>query len=135
MKGIGMVFAGGGGKGAYEIGAWKFLHEVGLDQYICGVSGTSVGALNAALFAGSSYELAEELWLNIRTEKILSPKKITPQEIISWLTQKGVALNPFIMKGVSLASATTIMGAEKIANTLLTRVKSDYLFLETVLFL
>lgn len=76
MKGIGLVFAGGGGKGAYEIGVWKYLHEIGLDQYVRCVSGTSVGALNAALFVGSSYELAEKLWLDINQDKILTPKKI-----------------------------------------------------------
>lgn len=31
MKGIGLVFAGGGGKGSYEIGVWKYLHEIGID--------------------------------------------------------------------------------------------------------
>ena len=63
-------------KGAYEIGVWKYLHETGLDQYVRAVSGTSVGALNAALFVGSSYEVAENLWLNISQDKILSPKEI-----------------------------------------------------------
>ena len=85
MKGIGLVFAGGGGKGSYEIGVWKYLHEIGIDQYIRVVSGTSVGALNAALFVGSSYEVAEELWLNISQDKILTPKKITTEDIMKWL--------------------------------------------------
>ena len=80
MKGIGLVFAGGGGKGAYEIGVWKYLHEIGLDQYIRVVSGTSVGALNAALVVGSSYEVAEKLWMNIREDKILTPKEITAED-------------------------------------------------------
>lgn len=83
MKGIGIVFAGGGGKGAYEIGVWKYLHELGLEQYVRVVSGTSVGALNAALFVGSSYETAENLWLNVEPQKILTPKKISTKEIIS----------------------------------------------------
>ena len=48
MKGIGLVFAAGGGKGSYEIGVWKYLHEIGLDQYVRAVSGTSVEALNAS---------------------------------------------------------------------------------------
>ena len=60
MESLGLVFSGGGGKGSYEIGVWKYLHEIGLDKNITAVSGTSVGALNAALFVGSSYEKAEE---------------------------------------------------------------------------
>jgi NTE family protein len=56
MKGkIGLVFSGGGGKGAYEIGVWKAFKEYGIDKYVCAVSGTSVGALNAALFATTPY--------------------------------------------------------------------------------
>lgn len=85
MKGIGLVFSGGGGKGAYEIGAWKYLQEVGLDQYVRAVSGTSVGALNAALFSGSTYEVAEKIWLNINPKDVLTPRKIGIKDIIRWL--------------------------------------------------
>lgn len=28
----GIVFSGGGGKGAYQIGVWKYLHEIGIDK-------------------------------------------------------------------------------------------------------
>lgn len=70
-EGFGLVFAGGGGKGAYEIGVWKALLE---RRYIKigAVSGTSVGALNAALFAVGDYENAEDIWLHITQDKILT---------------------------------------------------------------
>lgn len=98
MKGIGLVFAGGGGKGAYEIGVWKYLQEVGLDRYVRAVSGTSVGALNAALFAGSNYQTAEKLWLNITKEKVLSPQKTTPEDFTKWLIEHGLnAFLPIVM--------------------------------------
>lgn len=90
MKGIGIVFAGGGGKGAYQIGVWKYLHEYGLDQYVRGVSGTSAGALNACLFASGGYENAERLWLNVEPKQILSPRKFSPREVAGWLTKAGV---------------------------------------------
>lgn len=48
---LGLVFAGGGGKGAYQIGVWKALIEKGLDKYVTCISGTSIGGLNSALFA------------------------------------------------------------------------------------
>ena len=48
---IGLVFAGGGARGAYEVGVWQALCELGLTNRIQVISGTSVGALNAALFA------------------------------------------------------------------------------------
>ncbi|MGI6449987.1 MAG: patatin-like phospholipase family protein [Desulfitobacteriia bacterium] len=71
-KKIGLVLAGGGGKGAYQIGVWKALKEFGVDKNITAVSGSSVGALNAVLFAQGDYELAENIWLNISTEDILN---------------------------------------------------------------
>lgn len=71
MLKIGLVLAGGGGKGAYEIGVWKALKELGIDKHITAVSGTSIGALNAVLFAQGDYEVAENIWLNLTREKIL----------------------------------------------------------------
>lgn len=94
MKGIGLVLAGGGGKGAYQIGVWKYLHEYGLDQYVRAVSGTSVGALNAALFASGDFQRAEELWLQIEPQQILSPRKFSFKEIAASMSQMAPCLNP-----------------------------------------
>lgn len=60
---IGLVFDGGGGKGAYQIGMWKALKELGLDKLVTDVAGTSVGGLNAALFCKGDLEDAEKIWL------------------------------------------------------------------------
>lgn len=91
MDGIGLVFAGGGGKGAYQLGVWKYLREYQLDRRICAVSGTSVGALNAALFAAGNYVQAEELWLNICPEQILTPRTCSSEDIIRWFKNLGIA--------------------------------------------
>lgn len=77
MNQIGLVFEGGGGKGAYQIGVWKYLREKGLDRFVGGVSGTSVGALNAVLFAAGDYSTAERIWKNISRDQILSSKAFT----------------------------------------------------------
>ena len=108
MNGIGLVLAGGGGKGAYQIGVWKYLHECGLDQYVCAVSGTSVGALNAALFASGNYQRAEDLWLNIQPSQILSPKKISVPEIVGWIGRAGLVKGIY---GVAVGAATVSMQA------------------------
>lgn len=76
MDGIGLVLAGGGGKGAYQVGVWKALNEMNIAQNITAVSGTSVGALNAALFAHGNYEVAENIYKNIKTDQILTPSKM-----------------------------------------------------------
>ncbi len=45
---VGLVLSGGEAGGAYEIGVWKVLKESGIVSNITAISGTSVGALNAA---------------------------------------------------------------------------------------
>ena len=68
---IGLVLAGGGARGAYQIGVWKALIELGIDKYVNAVSGTSIGALNAIMFMEGRYDLAEQFWLNITKDQIL----------------------------------------------------------------
>lgn len=76
MNKLGLVFAGGGGKGGYEIGVWKYLHSIGLDKYVEVISGTSVGALNSVLFCNGDLELAENIWIYQIKDKILDPHSI-----------------------------------------------------------
>lgn len=75
MNKLGIVFSGGGGKGAYEIGAWKALKEFGLDKSVEAVAGTSVGGLNGALFVQGDLETAEALWRGISKDQIMSLNK------------------------------------------------------------
>jgi NTE family protein len=60
---------GGGSRGAYEIGAWQALDALGVR--FDGVYGTSIGALNAALFAQGDLEGAVALWSNITVKQIM----------------------------------------------------------------
>ena len=59
---VGLVLSGGGAKGAYEVGVWQALEETGAASNVTAISGTSVGAINAALFA-TRPEAAGTLWL------------------------------------------------------------------------
>lgn len=68
----GLVLAGGGGKGAYQVGAFRALRERGIDNYITAVSGVSVGALNLVLFAYNDQKMAEDVWRNISPKQFLS---------------------------------------------------------------
>lgn len=71
MKRTGLVLCGGGAKGAFQIGAWKALEKHGILRQVDAISGTSVGALNAVLFAIGDYGLAERIWRGIRKEDLL----------------------------------------------------------------
>ena len=50
IEGTGLVLAGGGGKGIYQVGILKSLAEAGLLDDVVAVSGTSIGSVNGALF-------------------------------------------------------------------------------------
>ena len=93
MDGIGLVLAGGGGKGAYQIGVWKYLREAGLDRNVCAVSGTSVGALNAALFVTGDLERSEKIWRNMKPELILSPASYSEEDVLRWLMESEIERN------------------------------------------
>lgn len=69
---VGLVLSGGGGKGAYEIGVIKALVESGISKNIAAISGTSVGALNMALFLQNNVPLAEKVWLSLSPLKVFS---------------------------------------------------------------
>lgn len=59
MKGL--ILEGGGTKGAYQIGAYKALRDLGIE--FNGVAGTSIGALNGAYILQNDIEVMEEIWL------------------------------------------------------------------------
>jgi len=69
---IGLVLEGGGGKGAYQIGVWEAMRELGIEDHITVVSGTSVGALNAALFYQGDLPLAKDIWFHISHGQLLT---------------------------------------------------------------
>lgn len=68
MKKTAFVLSGGGSRGAYEIGVWKALCELGVN--IDMVMGTSVGAINGAMIAQGDLPLAEKLWKELETEMV-----------------------------------------------------------------
>lgn len=82
---IGLVLAGGGGKGAYELGVWKALDELKLTKYITVFSGTSIGAFNSVLFAMNDMKKADELWEEVTMDKLLPISK-------SELIKRGIGL-------------------------------------------
>lgn len=70
MSKKGLVLSGGGGRGAYQAGVYKYLTE---KQFIPEViSGTSVGAINAvALGCGLGAEELIALWKTINVGKVM----------------------------------------------------------------
>jgi NTE family protein len=65
----GLVLEGGGGRGAYQIGACKAIMEMGFEISI--VAGTSVGALNGAMVVQGEVERAYEIWYDLNPQTII----------------------------------------------------------------
>ena len=60
-NGTGLILAGGGGKGIYQVGMLKVLSEAGVLDNIVAISGVSIGAVNAVLYA-MGIEKMEKVW-------------------------------------------------------------------------
>ena len=67
---LGLCLSGGGARGAYQIGALMALKEAGIYDKIEMISGTSIGAANAALIACNSLETVKNIWFDIPDETI-----------------------------------------------------------------
>ncbi len=66
-----LVLSGGGAKGAFQIGAEKYLREVkGYSWDI--IAGISVGALNGTMLAMEQYDRLAHIWENIRREEVFT---------------------------------------------------------------
>ena len=66
MRPYGLILAGGGAKGAYQIGAWRAMRELGVQ--IEAIAGVSIGAINGALIAQGDFESTLELWNNVEVK-------------------------------------------------------------------
>ncbi|AYE34193.1 patatin-like phospholipase family protein [Clostridium septicum] len=117
---IGLVLAGGGARGAYQIGVWRALRELNIEKYVKVISGTSIGALNAVLFMKGDLSLAEEIWKNIKPNEIL-PINQADLKIRKTLLDVGIKNIHFIKKYIPkmiLGGNISRGGLEKIIDNL-----------------
>lgn len=90
-----VVLGGGGSRGAYQVGVWRFLNEIGYDYKI--VTGSSVGALNGAVMAMGDVELGERMWSVLSTQMVLD---YTPHGDISTPEKQREAAIELIEKAI-----------------------------------
>lgn len=77
-----LVLGGGGSRGAYEVGVWQGLRELGIKIDL--VTGTSVGAINGAFVAQDAFDLAVALWKEVETSMVFD------MEIKDIITNSGI---------------------------------------------
>ncbi len=83
MEKYGLVLAGGGAKGVYELGAWKAMREIGVGFSV--IAGVSIGSINGALIASDCYDEAKEFWREASIDKgiNLSSELKNPEKLFS----------------------------------------------------
>ncbi len=76
---IGLVLSGGGAKGAYQAGVFQALADMDVVPRIAAVSGCSIGALNAILFAMEDKELWQKVWNEVSYGRFLARDDSVPR--------------------------------------------------------
>ena len=80
----GLVLAGGGAKGSYQIGVFRALRELSWQPDL--VTGTSVGSLNGAFLVMDRLDQAEQLWMTLDVHGVLEmPRTKNPEQLREFL--------------------------------------------------
>lgn len=103
-----LVLAGGGTRGAYQAGAIRACVEMGRNDWDI-VTGTSVGALNAALVVQGDINPMLDMYDNLKVDQIIKgfdPKDFNLNKIVTdkevqtafrqYLKDKGLDISPFL---------------------------------------
>ena len=105
----GLVFGGGGAKGAYQVGAWKALEKMNI--HIGAVAGASIGSINGALFVQGNLHLAQKAWrkLNLRDAVVLEDDLPYPDNLFDVRNINQVLHSIFRQKGLDMEPVREIL--------------------------
>ena len=109
-----IVFAGGGSKGAYQIGVWKALEELG--EHFDIACGTSIGAINAFFYVQKDLEAAREMWSTITIDAVMANGLNLEKSVGGMLAQRD-QLRHFIKDYINCKGADVTPLHESIQNS------------------
>ena len=105
MKPYGLILAGGGAKGAYQIGAWQAMREMGIR--FSAIAGVSIGSINGAFIASNRYKEAIEIWNNVTIDKgVKIENELKDPDNLFSMKNFSVLLREFLKNGGIDASPT-----------------------------
>lgn len=78
----GIVLCGGATRGAFQLGVWKKLEELGVAERFTGFSSASVGALNAILFTQGDYQKAVATWMEMKQGDLMQPNEVLWSKVL-----------------------------------------------------
>ncbi|NCB05576.1 MAG: hypothetical protein EOM69_08650, partial [Clostridia bacterium] len=84
---LGMALEGGGARGAFHVGVMQACIEEGIQ--FDAIAGTSIGAVNAAMFAQGDFERCRELWLSLSSEDLFTEEE---QKIINLFAERKLSV-------------------------------------------
>lgn len=115
----GLVFAGGGTKGAYELGVWKAINKMNIE--ISAVTGASIGSINGALFAQDAFETAVDLWTSIKIHDIVALDKMSSDNLFDVKNIFNIVTEMYKNQGLDMSPLEKllkqIIDEEKIRNS------------------
>lgn len=108
---VGLVLAGGGARGAYQIGVWQKLRECGLP--LQAVVGVSIGAINGALVCVDDFAAAWERWHHVRPQDLFRlPEKLPcPDNLFDHRNLRMLARLAILEKGLDTAPLRDMLQA------------------------
>ena len=87
-----LVLAGGGTRGSYQNGAVRALRRIGQDDWNL-VTGTSIGALNAALIVQKDYKAMDTMWHNLKQEQIINGSFSVDMDLQDMINDRAQIMN------------------------------------------
>lgn len=97
-----LVLSGGAARGAYEMGVWQALRELGV--HIDMACGTSIGSMNAYIIALGDYEKARDMWLDMKTEEVFDFDRALQEGGGSFTGIRDILMKNFPEEGVRASS-------------------------------
>ena len=100
-----LVLGGGGAKGAYQIGVIRALESLGISAGMA--FGTSIGAINAAMYAQGDLEKTQALWESLRLADVVTSESIELAEEAEMIFSRPDKLLDFITKNAQKKGLNT----------------------------
>lgn len=92
---LGLVFSGGGARGAYQMGVWQAMCELELEKQVTVITGSSIGAINGALLTQMDWEKALHLWEQVQPHQVFDCLQVGQTNfhqalMRDWIKQGGI---------------------------------------------
>lgn len=104
---LGMALEGGGARGSFHVGVMQAYIEEGVR--FDAIAGTSIGAVNAAMFAQGDYARCRELWLSLTSDDLFTEEE---QKLINLFAERKLSMERIAFARAKLRDALLSGGVD-----------------------